>query len=197
MWGDKVEFCPLCFERSRITLLVIRTGGVLGDCPTCRISFARHDCLSSWVATSHRWLPFVDNQFTSPCSACQGRMRLLTNEADRTQPPSDAESIIGGIVILVGALALISYFDQRTPPRRRRRLPNYERLESWKRPYIYERDAGYCSYCGVFVPWGTEHIDHSVSRINGGTNHLNNLRLACSPCNLSKGALNARQFTTL
>ncbi|MGO8790667.1 MAG: HNH endonuclease [Terriglobia bacterium] len=60
--------------------------------------------------------------------------------------------------------------------------------------YVSRRDGWRCTFCGRRVSRGTRHIDHSVSRANGGTNHLNNLRLACSPCNLKKGSLNARQF---
>jgi hypothetical protein len=34
----------------------------------------------------------------------------------------------------------------------------------------------------------------SVSRVNGGTSHVNDLRLSCPGCNLSKPPLDARQL---
>lgn len=74
------------------------------------------------------------------------------------------------------------------------RARNTERVEEWKREYVYIRDGGQCVYCGASVAFSSVHIDHSVSRANGGTNHLNNLRTACWVCNLAKGARNARQF---
>ena len=133
-----------------------------------------------------QWLPFVNDRETRACLDCQTTMMLQPNEGTNA---------IRVILFSLGLGAVISYFTE--PParsRRRRRRPNRQRLEAWKRPYVYQRDGRHCSYCGAFVPWGTEHIDHSVSRRNGGTNHLNNLRLACAPCNLAKGSRNARQF---
>ena len=95
--------------------------------------------------------------------------------------------IIGGILLLDLLLK-----PQQRPKTRRRR--NNEPLEPWKREYVSVRDGWRCSYCGCRVSRSSRHIDHSVSWVNGGTNHLNNLRLACVLCNLSKGPLNARAF---
>lgn len=102
--------------------------------------------------------------------------------------------VVAGAVLL--ALAFVASIAPDDPPRRRRspRPRNTEPLGSAKRLRVYERDGGVCTYCGVAVAPGEFHVDHSVSRRNGGTNHLNNLRTACAPCNLSKGGLNARQF---
>jgi hypothetical protein len=79
-------------------------------------------------------------------------------------------------------------------PRRRRRRPNNQPLSQQTRMEVFSRDRGRCTYCGRRVTRSTAHIDHSVSRVNGGTNHKNNLRTACQYCNLVKGPLNARQF---
>ena len=76
----------------------------------------------------------------------------------------------------------------------KKRPHNREPLEAWKRDYVSMRDGWRCTYCGCRVTRRTRHIDHSRSRRNGGSNHLNNLRTACLLCNLSKGSLNARQF---
>lgn len=116
-------------------------------------------------------------------------------------PPAPTETVdwtaIFKAAAALGVVALI-FKALETPPREgRRRTPNYEPLPPWKKVYVYERDRGKCTYCGVSVPRPKSHVDHSVSRINGGTNHLNNLRLACAPCNLSKGPLNAKQFLRL
>lgn len=82
----------------------------------------------------------------------------------------------------------------KTPKRPQTRRRNTESLEAWKRDYVSQRDGWRCTYCGGRVTRSSRHIDHSMSRRNGGTNHLNNLRTACLSCNLSKGVLNARQF---
>jgi hypothetical protein len=101
---------------------------------------------------------------------------------------------VGGVV---GTLYLL---DELFKPKRRDRRPTYlraanrEPVEAWKREHVYIRDGGRCTYCGVRLAFGKVHVDHSVSRANRGTNHLNNLRTACAPCNLGKGSRNARQF---
>lgn len=95
--------------------------------------------------------------------------------------------VLFGIGLVVGALWLL---DQAlNPPRPKRRS-----LQQWDKEYISLRDGWRCTYCNRRVNRRTRHIDHSVSVANGGTDHLNNLRLACAPCNLLKGALNAREF---
>lgn len=113
-------------------------------------------------------------------------------------PPAPAEAVdwlaLLKVAAAVGVVALLIKATE-APPRGRLRSPNYEPLPQWKKTYVYQRDSGQCTYCGEYVSRPKSHIDHSVSRINGGTNHLNNLRLACAPCNLSKGALNAKQFS--
>jgi hypothetical protein len=191
MFPQGIQVCPQCIKQSAVSILVVHD--TLADCQRCRTKFTHHRCSNTWLSPGDSWLAFVDNQFTASCAACGGLMMLTSPTT--YQPGSDADRVIGGFLIVAAVVGLISYFSQPPPrPRQRRRKPNRERLEAWKRPYVYERDGRRCTYCGVFVPWGGEHIDHSISRRNGGTNHLNNLRLSCPPCNLSKGSLNARQF---
>jgi 5-methylcytosine-specific restriction endonuclease McrA len=48
------------------------------------------------------------------------------------------------------------------------------------------RDGHGCRYCGTTT--GTFVIDHIYPLSRGGGNVLENLALACEPCNLSKGA---------
>ena len=61
---------------------------------------------------------------------------------------------------------------------------------------IYRKTDGYCHLChkklslknhGINGAHGAWHIEHSVPKANGGTNHLNNLFPACIGCNLDKG----------
>lgn len=108
--------------------------------------------------------------------------------------PFDAEpeavspgGVLLGLGLAIGALWLL---DQTlNPPRPKRRS-----LRSSDKDYVSYRDGWRCAYCDRRVNRRTRHIDHSVSVANGGTDHLNNLRLSCTPCNLFKGALNAREF---
>jgi hypothetical protein len=114
--------------------------------------------------------------------------------------PNLAEGLLKIGLAVAGAYCVVKFLDDLTkPPRPARRPaylrpPNTEPVEQWKREYVYARDGGRCTYCGVRLSFGRVHVDHSVSRANRGTNHLNNLRTACAPCNLAKGALNGRQF---
>lgn len=62
---------------------------------------------------------------------------------------------------------------------------------------IYHRTSGYCHLChtklsrrnyGQIGKRGAWHVEHSVPRAKGGTDHLNNLKPACISCNLDKSA---------
>lgn len=66
---------------------------------------------------------------------------------------------------------------------------------------VYDRTNGRCHICGrkrSFSNYGRVrakgawHVDHSVPRARGGTNHGNNLFVACVGCNCSKGARSTR-----
>lgn len=102
-------------------------------------------------------------------------------------------------LILAAGIGYLFWKAFEPPPQRQRRsarrVPNDEYLPDWKKQIVRERDGEICTYCEAHDPNG--HVDHRVSRKNGGTNHLNNLVWACSPCNLSKGAMNAREFRRL
>lgn len=103
----------------------------------------------------------------------------------------------GAALLLIG-LGLILFSDFFDPPPKSRfrwRHRNDEPLTARQRACVRERDTEICAYCGSYAPDG--HVDHRVSRANGGSNHLNNLSWACPPCNWAKGAMNARQFFRL
>lgn len=65
-----------------------------------------------------------------------------------------------------------------------------------QRRRAFDRTDGQCHLCGKRVAWknygangarGAWHMEHSVARANGGTDHGNNLYAGCIACNLSKG----------
>jgi len=66
---------------------------------------------------------------------------------------------------------------------------------------IYEKTDGYCHLChrklsfknyGANGLKGSWHVEHSVARCNGGSDHLNNLYPACINCNLEKATYSTR-----
>jgi 5-methylcytosine-specific restriction endonuclease McrA len=60
------------------------------------------------------------------------------------------------------------------------------------REYLLEKWGRRCAYCDATgVPLQIEHI---VARARGGSNRVANLTLGCEPCNVSKGALDVREF---
>lgn len=68
---------------------------------------------------------------------------------------------------------------------------------------VYEKNDSCCVYCEKklsFVNYGKRgkrgswHIDHSVSKANGGTDHLNNLVPACIGCNQDKSHRNGTHY---
>ena len=86
--------------------------------------------------------------------------------------------------------------------RREKRLQKAERSTDVKIKIVYERDSGTCYICGRkcdFNDWrpGKERnwtagetyptIDHVIPISKGGKDTLDNVRLACWKCNMSKG----------
>lgn len=66
-----------------------------------------------------------------------------------------------------------------------------------RRKRIYDKTNGYCHICHrklSFVNYGTNgakgawHVEHSIPKAKGGSDHLNNLYAACVSCNCEKGA---------
>jgi hypothetical protein len=71
--------------------------------------------------------------------------------------------------------------DQHTP----RALSKGERFR------VLERGGFRCVYCGRRPPEVVLHVDHAVSKKNGGGNDDENLVSACSDCNLGKSSKSA------
>lgn len=66
---------------------------------------------------------------------------------------------------------------------------------------IYDKTDGYCHVChrklsfqnhGKRDTKGAWHIEHSIPKAKGGTDHLNNLFPACIDCNIEKSTLTSR-----
>lgn len=108
--------------------------------------------------------------------------------------PQSPWPLLFGTALVLGAAWVVGRILEPRPPRRQRRRYTSEPVPTTDKDYVSVRDGWRCTYCGRRVTRRTRHVDHSVSRANGGTNHLNNLRLACAACNLGKGALNSREF---
>ena len=111
----------------------------------------------------------------------------------KAQPPSPWSALMGVGLVLGGLWIAAELFSPQPVPRRRSRYQS-DPVSAADKEFVSIRDGWRCTYCGRRVTRRTRHIDHSVSRANGGTNHLNNLHVSCSACNLSKGALNSREF---
>jgi 5-methylcytosine-specific restriction endonuclease McrA len=60
------------------------------------------------------------------------------------------------------------------------------------REYLLEKWRHRCAYCGARqVPL---QVEHRVPWARGGTNRVNNLPIACEPCNTAKGTQTAAEF---
>lgn len=53
---------------------------------------------------------------------------------------------------------------------------------------IFSRDQYTCQYCGRRPPEVKLHVDHVISRNDGGSDHPSNLVTACQDCNLGKSS---------
>lgn len=68
-----------------------------------------------------------------------------------------------------------------------RRSPRNKHISS-----IVGRDGWGCVYCGEKLNEASATLEHVVSIVCGGDNHLSNLALACRPCNQEASHLPAR-----
>lgn len=60
---------------------------------------------------------------------------------------------------------------------------------------LMNRHGRICWYCGdKFTSFNEIEIDHIVPKERGGTNHINNLAIACLKCNRAKLDYNLEEF---
>ena len=70
----------------------------------------------------------------------------------------------------------------------RRALKLTKQVEPVSRHDIIVRDASTCYLCGRLLTADEVHLDHVIPLARGGAHTADNLRVACAPCNQSKGA---------
>ncbi len=63
-----------------------------------------------------------------------------------------------------------------------------------KKELIAERDGRLCFYCRRVFELEFMTLDHLVPKTRGGSNHISNLVLSCSPCNYKKGHVDVVSF---
>lgn len=76
---------------------------------------------------------------------------------------------------------------KRVAERRRAAKANAPLIERFDRAEIIERDRSTCHLCGKRCEPSEIHIDHVIPLARGGTHTRENVRVACSNCNLKKG----------
>ena len=59
---------------------------------------------------------------------------------------------------------------------------------------MYGQAEGNCHYCGFHLPFKLTEIDHKLPKSKGGTDHIENLVLACANCNRRKGSMDYLAF---
>jgi hypothetical protein len=53
--------------------------------------------------------------------------------------------------------------------------------------FLWDRDGPGCFYCRIGLTENDATLDHFIPLVAGGVNALENLRVACYPCNQAKG----------
>jgi 5-methylcytosine-specific restriction endonuclease McrA len=69
-----------------------------------------------------------------------------------------------------------------------------ERISSFIRRFVIERDGLRCVYCGVDLMKNEVHLDHVVPESQGGPTIPDNLQVTCTKCNTEKGVLSESAF---
>jgi len=69
-----------------------------------------------------------------------------------------------------------------------------ERISSFIRRRVLERDGLRCVYCDLDLNNLEIHLDHVIPESQGGTTTYENLQVTCRKCNLEKGVLTESEF---
>lgn len=64
-----------------------------------------------------------------------------------------------------------------------------DRQLTHKKRILAIRDGKECYYCGVDLPKDQLTVEHILAKIDGGSDHMHNLCLACKPCNVKVDAM--------
>lgn len=60
--------------------------------------------------------------------------------------------------------------------------------------HLFLKSKGVCFYCGIKITESNFTIDHRIPLVRGGTNHGNNLVIACHHCNSSKREKTVKEY---
>lgn len=86
----------------------------------------------------------------------------------------------------LGSLYHYSFVTSRTdiPQRTDIRAPIHYRQN---KHVLFGEQEGVCNGCKTEFPFKIFEVDHKLPKSRGGTDHIDNLQLLCSPCNRMKG----------
>ena len=130
-------------------------------------------CLCAQSKDSHGLIYLTDKEMALSCRTTKASFKKSLKQLKKQ---GFVYSFCGGH----GVGKVWEYLEEHQKYKTRPAIP----LET--RQAVYDRDEAVCVYCG---DGDTElHIDHIYPWSRGGTHHIDNLALACPPCNLSKGA---------
>ncbi len=86
----------------------------------------------------------------------------------------------------------------------------YPRQRAKLKAFLHKRQGGLCCYCskltllhpdpwplGTTTPGNFATFEHLRRKVDGGTNHPDNLAIACFECNAERGAMSWVEFKTL
>jgi 5-methylcytosine-specific restriction endonuclease McrA len=73
-------------------------------------------------------------------------------------------------------------------------LQTKDRISSFIRRRVIERDGLHCVYCDDDLINAEIHLDHVIPESKGGPTTYENLQVTCRKCNLSKGVLSEEEF---
>ncbi len=78
-------------------------------------------------------------------------------------------------------------------------LPKENNITKRHKEFVWKRDIGNlkigkCYVCSQPITDDNFETGHVVSRFNGGSNHVSNLRAVCLPCNRAMGTSNLEEF---
>jgi 5-methylcytosine-specific restriction endonuclease McrA len=73
-------------------------------------------------------------------------------------------------------------------------LQTKDRISSFIRRRVIERDGLHCVYCDDNLNNAEIHLDHVIPESKGGPTTYENLQVTCRKCNLAKGVLSEEEF---